>query len=92
MVEARGDKMYPRRARRIGYTDAAEYEGVFEFYKRLERRQQGECLWKLCMALSVPVMLWMSIWCGTQYVDWSHFGGGSTGNSRAIASSGSITK
>lgn len=91
--------MIPRRARRIGYTDAAQYEGVFEFYKRLERRQATEGLWKWCMALSVPVMLLMSIWCGTQYVDWSHLGGSSTTAAtattqptRAIASSGSITK
>jgi hypothetical protein len=79
--------MYHRHSpQRIGYT-VGDYEGVYEFYKRLERRARTECLWKICMAISVPVMLWMSVWCATQYVDWSPL-------SRVthLASSGSITE
>jgi fucose 4-O-acetylase-like acetyltransferase len=55
--------------RRIRVGADVEYEGLFEFYKRLERREQAECLWKIAMAVSVPVMLWMTMWCAAEYVD-----------------------
>lgn len=73
--------------KRIGYSDASEYEGVYEFYKRLERRQKADSLWKIAMAVSVPVMLWMSAWCATQYIEWSPLA-----QPMRVASSGATTE
>lgn len=63
---------YTRRMR-IGAPDV-DFEGVYEFYKMLERRErkmyQGRLL-KIAMAVSVPVMFVMTAYCASHYVDWS---------------------
>lgn len=65
-----GGSMYQYYRRRIGAA-GVDFEGVYEFYKKLERRERTESIWKLAMALSVPVMLIMSTWCGAHYVNWT---------------------
>lgn len=57
---------YPKR---IGISDV-EYEGVYEFYKRLERRHSADALWKFFMALSVPIVFLVFSYISAHYVNW----------------------
>jgi len=58
---------YPQRIGKAG----VDFEGVYEFYQRLERRERAACLWKIAMAVSVPVVLTVSSYLGTHYVNWT---------------------
>lgn len=57
---------YPRRIGAAG----VDYEGIYEFYRRLERREQAAALWKIFMAVSVPVVFLVFSYLSAHYVNW----------------------
>lgn len=63
---------YPKRMR-IG-APGVDFEGVFEFYTMLERRERKTYrnkLLKISMLLSVPITFGMTAYCALRFVDWS---------------------